>query len=148
MVVNDLLYDGKRFYNLDSDDTFFNIGDIKYWTQRYNNHSHYPKSSYVHDMPSYNAENKIVTSFYNYPNPITNDQTKFRFYINEQVSSVKINIYDILGNLVDTISKNDLIINEYNEIIWICNNYHPGLYFAEILCLNKQQDIIKIVIDY
>ena len=148
MVVNDLLYDGKRFYNLDSDDSFFRIGDIKYWTQRYNNHSHYPKSSYVHDMPSYNPENKIVTSFYNYPNPITNDQTKFRFYINEQVSSVKIKIYDILGNLVDTISKNDLIINEYNEIIWTCNNYQPGLYFAEILCSNKQQDIIKIVIDY
>ena len=89
-----------------------------------------------------------MTSFYNYPNPITNDQTKFRFYINEQVSSVKINIYDILGNLIDSKSKNDLIINEYNEIIWTCNNYQPGLYFAEILCSNKQQDIIKIVIDY
>tara|TARA_A100001011_G_scaffold400859_1_gene520059 strand:- start:16104 stop:18899 length:2796 start_codon:yes stop_codon:yes gene_type:complete len=148
MIINDFLTDGLRFYNLNSEDSYFNIGDIKYWQQRYNNHSHYPKSSYTHQLSSYPAKNKIITSFYNYPNPITNGLTKFRFFVNEPTDHIEINIYDILGNLIDSLVKSELIIYENNEIIWDTQNHKPGLYFAEILSSNKQQDIIKIVIGY
>tara|TARA_B100000676_G_scaffold224626_1_gene222070 strand:- start:11451 stop:14129 length:2679 start_codon:yes stop_codon:yes gene_type:complete len=146
MLINDYLTDGLRFYDLVSEDSFFNISDLKYWVQRYNNHSHYPKSSYTHEIITYAPKDKIITSFYNYPNPIRDGETKFRFFVNENADSAIINIYNILGDLVDTIKVNDLTPYENNEFVWNATNLKSGLYFAEILCSNEQQHIIKIVI--
>ena len=146
MLINNYLTDGLRFYDLVSEDSFFKINDLKYWVQRYNNHSHYPKSSYTHEIITYAPKDKIITSFYNYPNPIRNGETKFRFFVNENADSAIINIYNILGNLVDSIKVSDLTLYENNEILWNATHLKPGLYFAEILCSNEQQHIIKIVI--
>ena len=70
------------------------------------------------------------------------------FFVNETTDQIEINIYDVLGNLVDTIVKSDLVIYENNEVGWNVQNHKPGLYFAEIISSKKQQDIIKIVIGY
>ena len=81
---------------------------------------------------------------YNYPNPFSY-YTIFRFFvINSNYISVK--IYDAAGFLVDTLESNNLIPNEYNEIIWnssFCNN---GLYFAEIKSDLEESKIIKMII--
>ena len=47
---------------------------------------------------------------------------------------------------MDSIKISDLTLYENNEIVWNAINLKPGLYFAEILCSNEQQHIIKIVI--
>ena len=148
MIINGYLTDGLRFYNLTSENSYFKIGEIRYWKKRYNNHSNFPKSSYTHEVPSYQSKNKIITHFYNYPNPITDGFTKFRFFVNEPTNQIEIKIYDVLGNLIDTIIKSDLVIYENNELVWNVRNHKPGLYFAEIISSKKQQDIIKIVIEY
>ena len=148
MVISDYLTDGSRYYDLTDEDSFFQIGDKKYWVQRYNNHSHFPLSSETHDPIIYLPADKIITSFYNYPNPIKDGKTKFRFFINEPTDDIDINIYNVSGNLVDSFSKDNLVNYEYNEIEWNTDNFLPGLYFAEILSSNIQQDIIKIVIGH
>ena len=68
--------------------------------------------------------------------------------MNSQASDISINIYNLSGHLVDKISKNDLSVYEYNEIPWDVKNLLPGLYFAEIITPNGQEDIIKVVIGY
>lgn len=148
MIINDFLTDGTRFYELNSDQSFFNIGDNSYWLQRYNNHSHYAKSFKNHSLIEHLTNDKIINSFYNYPNPVKDGKTKFRFFINEPTNKIEIKIYNISGNLIDSFSKDNLSIYQYNEIEWQTNRLKPGLYYAEILASNKQQKIIKVVIGH
>ncbi|MFL2989036.1 MAG: T9SS type A sorting domain-containing protein [Candidatus Neomarinimicrobiota bacterium] len=148
MIINDFLTDGTRFYELNSNQSFFNIGDISYWLQRYNNHSHFAKSFKNHSLIEYLSNDKIINSFYNYPNPIKDGKTKFRFFINEPTNKIEIKIYNISGNLIDSFSEYNLSVYQYNEIEWQTNRLMPGLYYAEILASNKQQKIIKVVIGH
>ena len=148
MIINDFLTDGTRFYELNSNQSFFNIGDISYWLQRYNNHSHFAKSFKNHSLIEYLSNDKIINSFYNYPNPVKDGKTKFRFFINEPTNKIEIKIYNISGNLIDSFSEDNLSVYQYNEIEWETNRLMPGLYYAEILASNKQQKIIKVVIGH
>ena len=148
MIINDFLTDGTRFYELNSNQSFFKIGDNSYWLQRYNNHSHFAKSFKNHSLIEYLSNDKIINSFYNYPNPIKDGKTKFRFFINEPTNKIEIKIYNISGNLIDSFSEYNLSVYQYNEIEWQTNRLKPGLYYAEILASNKQQKIIKVVIGH
>ena len=148
MVINNFLTDGTRFYDLNNEESFFNIGDNLYWLQRYNTHSHFAKSFKNHNLIDYSSNDKIIDSFYNYPNPIKDGKTKFRFFINKPTNQIEINIYNISGNLINTLGLNNPSIYDYNEIEWITDNLLPGLYFAEILASNKQQKIVKVVIGH
>ena len=148
MIINDFLTDGTRFYELNSNQSFFNIGDNSYWLQRYNNHSHFAKSFKNHSLIEYLSNDKIINSFYNYPNPVKDGKTKFRFFINEPTNKIEIKIYNISGNLIDSFSEYNLSVYQYNEIEWQTNRLMPGLYYAEILASNKQQKIIKVVIGH
>ena len=82
---------------------------------------------------------------YNYPNPITDGITKFRFFVFNS-NSVNIRIYDASGILIDQLLKNNLVHNEYNEISWNALQFEPGLYFAEVKSNTGQTKLIKIVI--
>ena len=146
--IDNYLTDGVRFYDLASPESFIEIGNGSYWMQRYNNHSHYPLSSGIHEEPNYEPASTLISNFYNYPNPIKNGKTKFRFFVNEEAEQISINIYNISGKLVDNITKNSITAHEYNEITWYTKNLLPGLYFAEILSSNQQQAIIRVVIGY
>jgi len=148
MLINGYLTDGSRYYHLADEESFFQLGSNQYWLQRYNNHSHYPLSINNHESIIPEPTNKVVTKFYNYPNPIKDGQTKFRFFLNEETDDIKINIYNISGNLVDSFSLNNLVYYEYNEIEWNTDRFLPGLYFAEILSSSNQQKIIKVVIGH
>tara|TARA_Y100001970_G_scaffold102277_1_gene128462 strand:- start:3826 stop:6633 length:2808 start_codon:yes stop_codon:yes gene_type:complete len=148
MIISDYLTDGKRYYDLSNQDAFFQIGDNKHWVQRYNRHSHYPIASEPSQSILYPPTDKIITTFYNYPNPIKDGKTKFRFYVNQPTGDIDVKIYNISGHLISSLSKNNIVVNEYNEIEWDANNFLPGLYFAEILSDNVQQKIIKVVVGH
>jgi hypothetical protein len=140
LAIGGKLTDGVRFYD-------FPIGDGSYWLQRYSNHSHYPLSSGDHIVPDYENSNQKITNFYNYPNPISDGETTFRFKVHDQVN-VNINIYNLSGHKVDNLTLNNPITYEYNEIDWNIGSLLPGLYFAEIIANGKKGKIIKVVIGY
>ena len=142
MVINNKLTDGSRYYD-------FEISNNSYWVQRYNNHSHYPLSSGTHESYSDYPSSKKVQTFYNYPNPIKDNQTQFRFFIND-LTDIEIKIYNLSGYLIDELkmSSQNITQHEYNEIQWNCSDLLPGLYFAEIITDNGQEHIIKMVVGH
>jgi len=140
LIVDNNLTDGVRFYN-------FPIGEGSYWLQRYSNHSHYPYPSGNHIVPNYELTDQKITNFYNYPNPINDGETTFRFMVNEVVD-ININIYNLSGHKVDDITFNNPINYDYNELDWDIGDLLPGLYFAEIMADGKKEKIIKVVIGY
>jgi hypothetical protein len=98
-------------------------------------------------VPDYQNNNHKINKFYNYPNPITDGETTFRFMVHQQ-TEIKINIYSITGNNVAQLTLKNPIINEYNEIIWNVDSLKAGLYFAEIISDDGTESIIKLVIGY
>ena len=140
LSINGKLSDGIRFYD-------YNTNDGSYWMQKYSRHTHFPAASGFHVIPEYYNKSSI-DKFYNYPNPIIDNQTTFRFKVYEE-GDIKINIYNLSGHKVESLlMNNDLILNDYNEISHSFNSLPSGLYYAEILHNNKKQKIIKIVIGY
>ena len=84
---------------------------------------------------------------YNYPNPITNGKTTFRFFMNTSAGGVKIRIYDAAGFLI----KDDLELltttrNEYNEILWNDISVDSGLYLAEIKREIGDSELVRLVV--
>ena len=138
MSINGKLTDGVRFYD-------FPVNDGSCWLQKYSSHSHYLFSLRNNIIPNYDANNKKITKFYNYPNPIINRETKFRFMVHEQANIV-INIFTITGIKVDQLNLSNLVINDYNEIVWNTASLKSGLYFAEIKANGIKENIIKVVI--
>jgi len=136
--IGDYLTDGVRFYE-------YPTGDNSYWYQRYNNHSHYPASSGPHNTPDYSDNTENILNFYNYPNPITESETTFRFKVNSN-GKIDINIYNLSGHKIDKMTLNNPTLNEYNEIKWNPKQLESGLYYAEILLNDKKHKIIKIVV--
>ena len=140
LAIDGKLTDGVRFYD-------FPIGDKSFWLQKYSRHSHYPFPSGDHMVPEYQNNNQKITNFYNYPNPINNGETTFRFMVYEQID-IDINIYNLSGHKVDNLTLNNPTTYDYNEIDWDIGSLLPGLYFAEIMADGKKEKIIKVVIGY
>ena len=140
LAIGGKLTDGVRFYD-------FPIGENSYWLQKYSTHSHYPLPSGEHIIPEYQNINQKITNFYNYPNPINNGETTFRFMVHEQ-GDIDINIFNLLGDKVDGLALDNPTTYEYNEIDWNIGSLLPGLYFAEIMADGKKVKIIKVVIGY
>ena len=68
-------------------------------------------------------------------------------FINQQViNEVIIKIYDAAGVLVDRLSKDNLVHNEFNEILWDTSKLNSGLYFAELKSDLNESKLIKMVI--
>ena len=86
--------------------------------------------------------------FYNYPNPIRNNFTTFRFFNSIGFTSPQIHIYNIEGLLIETITPNSFqnIMNEYVEIPTTLLDYKPGVYFAELKDQDKSIAIIKVAV--
>ena len=57
-----------------------------------------------------------------------------------------INIFNLYGILIEKLSKNDLVQNEYNEIYWDASKVSSGLYFAEVRSDINQSKLIKVVV--
>ena len=87
--------------------------------------------------------------FYNYPNPIRNGSTTFRFSVDSDLIIPSIHIYDIEGDLIEVFNPDVNFIfmsNEFNEIFAELTNYNSGIYFAELRDNNKSLSFIKIAV--
>ena len=140
------LVNGDRLY------IFQNVYDesISYWMNSKSRTSNYPKVTGLYNnfnSPDYSSESGIeLDKCYNYPNPITNNSTTFRFFVYD-ANSISVDIYDITGYKVKKIDKSNLSPYEYNEIIWDSINLPPGLYFASVKSDFNQTKVLKIVIE-
>ncbi len=90
---------------------------------------------YRGEATAVNGNNNLVNSFelyQNYPNPF-NPSTTIRFKLNKS-ENVKVNIYNSLGELVDTIVDNYLGIG-LHEVVFNSNSYNSissGIYYYQI----------------
>ncbi|SVC63795.1 uncharacterized protein METZ01_LOCUS316649, partial [marine metagenome] len=112
------LIDGSRLFLFDLD------LDRSYWLNPRSRPSGFPLSTGDHFKPENNSS-KMRTEAYNYPNPITDGSTTFRFFVRSpEVSEVKVNIYNAAGYLVeDNLINNVLTHYEFNEIIWDASQF-------------------------
>ena len=126
---------------------FNNNEDQGYWLNPYST-SDFTSIVGVPDRQEDNIESEIgidMSKSYNYPNPIDNGYTKFRFFVHSS-NSAHIVIYDAAGFLVEKLNAENLTPNTYNEIIWNADNLDSGLYFAELISDKKESKLIKIVV--
>jgi hypothetical protein len=140
-------WDGKMALIDDSRLFLFDLDmDHSYWLNPRSRPSGFPLSTGVH-CESVDREN-IRRKAYNYPNPITEGTTKFRFYVGgPQTSDVRVNIYDAAGYLVeDNLINNDLIHYEFNEIIWDASQFDAGFYLAEIKPNVGNSELVRLVV--
>ena len=80
---------------------------------------------------------------FNYPNPTEGKQTTFRFYINKD-ANVKIDIFDLAGEKIETIKSNALG-NVENEIIWSIKNIESGVYMARLEASDGRESAYKMI---
>ena len=134
------LIDGSRLFLFDLD------LDHSYWLNPNSRPSGFPLSTGVHYEPD--NSRKIRTKAYNYPNPITDGFTTFRFFVRSpEVSEVKVNIYNAAGYLVeDNLINNVLTHYEFNEIIWDASQFDAGLYLAEIKPNVGSSELVRLVV--
>ena len=133
------LIDGSRLFLFDLD------MDHSYWLNPHSRPSGFPLSTGVHDP----ADRGIMRrKAYNYPNPITEGTTTFRFYVsNSTTSEVRVKIYNAAGFLVeDNLTNNDLTHYEFNEIIWDASQFDAGFYMAEIKPNVGQSELVRLVV--
>ncbi len=86
-----------------------------------------------------------ISKAYNYPNPIVEGITKFRFFVLNS-NKVTIKVYDAAGILVNRLDIENLVHNEYNEVSWDASNLNSGLYFAELKSDFNESKLIKMVV--
>jgi len=117
-----------------------------YWENPFSTTYNYPivTGSHIENTEDLDIGIDLLRT-YNYPNPINDGYTKFRFFVYEALK-VSINIYDASGVLVDKLKLEELVNNEYNEINWNASRFDSGLYFAEIKSEIGQSKLIKVVI--
>ena len=98
----------------------------------------------ISDPQSAPAPNAVWGSVYNWPNPARGDVTNFRFFLNEP-AEVKIDIYDINGNLVETLKKSFSAYGEWFEIEWKISSVPSGIYRA-VLDFGSEKRKVKVAV--
>ncbi len=134
------LIDGSRLFLFDMD------MDHSYWLNPRSQPSGFPLSTGEHFDPSY--RDLLRTKAYNYPTPITESKTTFRFYVgNIETTEMKVKIYNAAGYLVeDKLIKDDLTHYEFNEIKWDNIQVNAGLYLAEIKPNVGPSELVRLVV--
>ena len=134
------LIDGSRLFLFDLD------MDHSYWLNHRSRPSGFPLSIGAHPEPAEGGYTRRKA--YNYPNPITEGTTTFRFYVgNPTTSEVKVNIYNAAGLLIEhDLIKKDITHYEFNEIIWDASHSDAGLYLAEIKPNVGQSELVRLVV--
>lgn len=85
---------------------------------------------------------------YNWPNPVYDNKTYIRYYLNGNASSVTIKIMDLSGELVAELPGTKFS-NLDNEVAWDLNNVQSGVYYGIVeaeIDGTKESRIIKIAI--
>ena len=98
------------------------------------------------DSPtSVNQENqqpKTFELYQNYPNPF-NSSTTISYKLKNPSQIVKINIYDVNGNLIEKLF-NGFQSNGLHSVRWDASNYSSGSYLARVETGNVAK-VIKLV---
>ena len=130
-IISDVLIDG---ISIGSEDlyTFSNVTE-----------NHLLEAFFIQDTSSVIQNNKLINYFYCYPNP-----TSFNFNIsgilNKPVLYFKIEIYDMLGNIVYEICNLKNMVNNFTYNVNV-SNLNTGIYNLVIYADNEIQNE-KIVI--
>lgn len=85
---------------------------------------------------------------YNWPNPVYDNQTFIRYYINGSASSVSVKILDLSGELITTLS-GTANANADNEVKWDVSNVQSGIYYGVVsadIDGSTETEIIKIAV--
>jgi len=105
-----------------------------------------PNASYANIVPS-DDKGEI---FYNYPNPISEGITRFRYFPSEDIDKVEIKIYSSSGFLIKSLSSTNIQPDEYNEIEWPIGDIPLGLYLANLISFSdskqKNSKMIKVLV--
>ena len=120
--------------------------DHSYWLNPRSRPSGFPLSTGVHFDP---VDRELVRrKAYNYPNPITDGSTTFRFYVGStETSEVQVHIYNAAGYLIeDDLINSQLTPYEFNEIQWDASQIDAGLYFAEIKPNSSLSEMVRLVV--
>ena len=126
---------------------FNNYNDnLSYWKNPYSTPAFTSEVTGQHSIINSSSNAGIdMTKAYNYPNPVSDGQTKFRFFVKSS-QSANIKIYDAAGFFVAELNANNLIQNEYNEVLWNTSSMQSGLYFATLKSDKNESKLIKIVV--
>lgn len=73
------------------------------------------------------ADNFDEAKFYNYPNPVTDGSTTIRYFLGDEATSVKLNIFDLSGLQIETLA-GPTGGGLDNEVVWDCSAITPGVY--------------------
>ena len=123
----------------------FDVND-SYWLNEFSQSSNYPESTGVHEaQSSFGVTNGLRA--YNYPNPVRDEGTRFRFFVGD-ANSASVKIYDVMGLHVETLKSNQIWVkNEFNEIEWTpSSDVQAGLYFAEVSLDSGESELVKVVV--
>ncbi len=94
-------------------------------------------------------DKELLYLAYNYPNPTEGDFTTIRYHLS-RAGQVKIQIYDLAGSLLETLTGSGLVTVP-NEVVWNLKNIQSGIYFAKIQVIdaengNEDYKFIKIAV--
>jgi photosystem II stability/assembly factor-like uncharacterized protein len=89
---------------------------------------------YKYQSPDYiNAESELLVNDFtlnqNYPNPF-NPSTRIDYSLSKS-AEVSINVYNLLGTLVETLVEGYKLSGEYN-VVWNANNNPSGIYYLQM----------------
>lgn len=65
--------------------------------------------------------------FYNYPNPVLDGRTTFRYYLDGVANQVTLKIYDLSGREISSL-RGSVVAGSDNEVDWDCSTITPGVY--------------------
>jgi hypothetical protein len=89
---------------------------------------------------AYHAVNPQISDVNIFPNPVSNGEMKLSFYVNES-SQIRVDIYDLAGNLVQTPINKTISIGPDEELISLSKTLPQGLY---ILSLHNGNEVDAI----
>ncbi len=84
------------------------------------------------------------TRTFNWPNPTLNDRTYLR-YFPQKNCTIKIDIYDLAGELITSLEDKSPVVGDYNEKTWHVTNVASGVYFAVVTASSGSTTETKIV---
>lgn len=137
-AILDVDNDGDTEIAVSSEDGFVYVWDL---TAAYDD-SKVKWGQFAHDEQnsSQNREQNTVVSVegdlipkksaYNYPNPARGHETTIRYFLTEP-AKVKINIFDMAGDLVQTLNGTGIAQTD-NEVLWNLKKIQSGVYLAKI----------------
>jgi hypothetical protein len=81
--------------------------------------------------PKQYTDNFLDRQFFNYPNPVIDGTTYFRYFLGAAAQTVALTVYDLSGQEVTTLAGSTF--QGENELSWQCSDITPGVYRCRIV---------------